>query len=365
MKKLSTKKSALIKILIRSLVNLPTPTSISYIWNWGSLLGIILGVQLLTGLILASYYNPRVNLAFNSVIHIIRDIDQGFIIRFIHINGARIFFILIFSHIRRGLIFSSFKLKTTWLSGVIIIFILIGTAFLGYVLPWGQISFWGATVITNLISAIPYLGGLLVQWFWGGFSIGIATLRRFYILHFLLPFLLRFLVIIHLVFLHETGSNNPITSIPHLDKTPFHPYFTSKDSITAIVILITLLYLSLFNPNILGDAENYNPANPISTPKHIQPEWYFLFAYAILRSIPNKLGGVVALVISIVSLAFLPLFKKTIPSKKVSPLPKLWFWVFSTSFLILTWIGACPVEPPFEQIGKAFSIIYFSILLML
>lgn len=359
MKRLN-KNSHPIKLVVENtLVNLPTPTSISYIWNWGSMLGINLAIQILSGILLSSHYNSRVNLAFERISHIRREVNYGYIMRFLHINGARLFFILAFIHIRRGVNQSSFKYKYTWVSGVVIILILIATAFLGYVLPWGQMSFWGATVITNLLSAIPIVGEGIVKWLWGGFSIGMATLNRFFSLHFLLPFILRAIVLMHLASLHQTGSNQPRGVNPNLDKTPFHPYFSVKDIITAAIIIIFLVIVSILVPLLIGDPENFNPANPLNTPPHIQPEWYFLFAYAILRSIPNKLGGVVALIFSIVALVLLAGVKVRKPSKKFTPATKKMFWAFSSIFIILTYIGACPVEEPFEKTGKLIRVIYF------
>lgn len=348
-----------VNVVKSTLIKLPTPTSISYIWNWGSILGINLGIQIITGILLASHYNSRVDLAFDRIAHISREVNYGFIIRFIHINGARIFFILIFIHVRRRFNQSSYKLTHTWGSGIAIILILIGTAFLGYVLPWGQMSFWGATVITNLLSAIPIVGPITVQWLWGGFSIGIATLNRFFTLHFIIPFILAAIVIFHLASLHQTGSNIPNGINPNTDKIMFHPYFSNKDLITMLVIVLALLVISIVNPLRMGDPENFNPANPLNTPPHIQPEWYFLFAYAILRSIPNKLGGVIALLMSILSLGFLSILKSGKIRKKFIPSGKTLFWAFSALFLILTFIGACPVEAPFEETGKIIRILYF------
>lgn len=359
MRKIKINKHPIRLTIEKTLIDLPTPSSISYIWNWGSMIGINLIIQILTGILLSSHYNPRINLAFERISHITREVNYGYIIRFIHINGARLFFILAFIHIRRGMNQSSFKYTYTWLRGVAIIIILMATAFLGYVLPWGQISFWGATVITNLLSAIPIIGEDIVKWLWGGFSIGIATLNRFFSLHFILPFTLIAIVIVHLASLHQTGSNQPNGINPNLDKTPFHPYFSTKDMITARIILVRLILVSTLIPMIIGDPENFNPANPLNTPPHIQPEWYFLFAYAILRSIPNKLGGVVALLSSILALAALTGVKVYKPTKKFTPASKKTFWMFSSLFLILTYIGACPVEAPFEETGKIIRIAYF------
>nr|AXS65278.1 cytochrome b [Cerambycidae sp. 6 KM-2017] len=354
------KTSPLIKIANNSLVDLPTPSNISSFWNFGSLLGICLIIQIVTGLFLAMHYCPNIEMAFNSVAHICRDINYGWLIRTLHANGASFFFICLYIHIGRGMFYSSYNLKETWLIGVTIFFIVMGTAFLGYVLPWGQMSFWGATVITNLLSAIPYLGTSIVQWVWGGFAVDNATLTRFFALHFLLPFIIAALVLIHLLFLHQTGSNNPLGINSNIDKMPFHPYFSYKDIVGFLIMIMALVILSLYNPYLLGDPDNFTPANPLVTPVHIQPEWYFLFAYAILRSIPNKLGGVIALVMSIAILYVLPFTnKKKISNVKFYPLNKFLFWILVTIILLLTWIGARPVEDPYILIGQILTVLYF------
>jgi len=347
------------------LIDLPAPSSISYIWNWGSILGVTLTIQLLTGLLLASHYNSSVDFAFFSVIHIIRDVNYGWLLRIIHMNGASLFFILIYIHIRRGIIFSAYKNIHTWGSGTMILFLLIGTAFIGYVLPWGQISFWGATVITNLISAVPMIGSIIVQWLWGGFSIGGATLSRFFMLHFLLPFILIAFIIIHLLSLHETGSKSPLGLNPNMDKIKFFPFFTRKDLLRILIFIFMLFLSSLIYSYDSGDPENFNPANPLNTPIHIQPEWYFLFAYAILRSIPNKLGGVLALLASIIIIIILPFKKTNELSIKFIPIKKLIFWLYASTFIILTWIGANPVEYPFETIGQVTRIFYFIFVILI
>lgn len=352
--------SPITKIINNSLIDLPSPRNISSIWNFGSLLGLCLGIQIITGLFLSIHYTARINLAFNRVIHICRDVNYGWLIRTLHANGASFFFICIYIHIGRGIYYRSFKLVHTWLIGVIILFITIATAFLGYVLPWGQISFWGATVITNLLSAIPYLGTTIVQWIWGGFSVDNATLNRFFRLHFLLPFIIAALVIIHLLFLHQTGSSNPLGTNRNIDKIPFHPYFTFKDILGILSIILFLTFISIFIPYALGDPDNFIPANPLVTPIHIQPEWYFLFAYAILRSIPNKLGGVIALVISIAILLFLPfIYNPKFQSKQFYPIRKILFWTILSIVILLTWIGARPVEDPYIIIGQILTILYF------
>lgn len=354
------KESPSIKIINNALIDLPTPSNISAWWNFGSLLGLCLVIQIITGIFLAIHYTANVELAFNRVIHICRDVNYGWIIRTIHANGASFFFICIYAHVGRGLYYSSYNLILTWLVGTVILFAVIATAFLGYVLPWGQISFWGATVITNLLSAIPYLGRTIVQWLWGGFAVDNATLSRFFSLHFLLPFIVTALIIIHLLFLHQTGSRNPLGLNRNIDKIPFHPYFSYKDIFGYIIITSILIYLVLRNPYLLGDPDNFIPANPLVTPIHIQPEWYFLFAYAILRSIPNKLGGVIALLISIVILIFIPFInKKLIKRTSFYPLNKIIFWSFLSIVILLTWIGARPVEDPYIIVGQILTILYF------
>nr|AYR05357.1 cytochrome b [Coleoptera sp. ACP-2013] len=354
------KKSPLLKILNNALIDLPTPSNISTLWNFGSLLGLCLSIQILTGIFLAIHYCPDINIAFNSIAHICRNVNYGWLIRTLHANGASFLFMCLYMHIGRGMYFSSYKLMETWMIGVTIFFLTMGTAFLGYVLPWGQMSFWGATVITNLLSAIPYLGTSIVQWIWGGFAIDNATLTRFFTFHFLFPFIVLALVIIHLLFLHQTGSSNPLGSQSNIDKTPFHPYFTYKDLVGFMIMSFLLIMLTLINPYLLGDPDNFVPANPLITPIHIQPEWYFLFAYAILRSIPNKLGGVIALVMSIAILYFMPFMNnKKIMSTQFYPLNKKLFWMMFTIFILLTWIGARPVEDPYIITGQILTISYF------
>lgn len=350
-----------ISIIKKSLVDLPTPYSISFLWNIGFLLGIILILQIITGLFLSINYIAFVDLSFDSVIHIIRDIDSGWIIRYIHINGASLFFVIIYLHIARGIYFnSSIKLVIVWLSGVIILLARIGTAFLGYVLPWGQMSFWGATVITRIISALPYIGKDLTQWLWGNFSVSQPTLNRFFSLHFLLPLVIVVLVLFHLIFLHKSGSSNPLGISTDLDKIKFFPYFIIKDLTPLIFIFSLLIILICVNPNLLGDVENFNIARVLVTPAHIQPEWYFLFAYAILRSIPSKLGGVLAIVFSILILLTLSIKKNNL-NKKFSPSKKIFFWFFVTLVILLTWIGSNAVEPPFVVIGQFLTLLYFLI----
>lgn len=354
------KYSPIFKIINNLIIDLPSPSNIRTFWNFGSLLGLCLIIQILTGIFLAIHYCPNIELAFNRIAHICRNVNYGWLLRTLHANGASFFFICLYIHIGRGIYYRSYNLKETWLIGVTIFFLTIATAFLGYVLPWGQISFWGATVITNLVSAIPYLGSSIVQWLWGGFAIDNATLTRFFTFHFLLPFIVLALIIIHLIFLHQTGSTNPLGTNRNIDKIPFHPYFIYKDLLGYLIILILLTFLTLYNPYLLGDPDNFSPANPLVTPIHIQPEWYFLFAYAILRSIPRKLGGVIALISSILILYIIPFInKKLYQRNQFYPINKLLFWSFFSIIILLTWIGARPVEDPFILIGQILTVLYF------
>nr|QXG19125.1 cytochrome b [Drosophila bifasciata] len=350
----------LFKIANNALVDLPAPINISSWWNFGSLLGLCLIIQILTGLFLAMHYTADVNMAFYSVNHICRDVNYGWLLRTLHANGASFFFICIYLHVGRGMYYGSFLFTPTWLVGVIILFLVMGTAFMGYVLPWGQMSFWGATVITNLLSAVPYLGLDLVQWVWGGFAVDNATLTRFFTFHFILPFIVLAMTMIHLLFLHQTGSNNPIGLNSNIDKIPFHPYFTFKDIVGFIIMIFLLISLVLINPNLLGDPDNFIPANPLVTPAHIQPEWYFLFAYAILRSIPNKLGGVIALILSIAILMILPFYNLSkFRGIQFYPVNQILFWIMLVTVILLTWIGARPVEEPYVLLGQILTVIYF------
>nr|AII41655.1 cytochrome b [Allopsontus sp. 1 JZ-2014] len=355
------KNHPLFKIANNALVDLPAPVNISSWWNFGSLLGLCLIIQILTGLFLAMHFTANIESAFNSVDHICRDVNNGWLLRTIHANGASFFFICIYLHVGRGIYYSSYLYIHTWMVGVVILFLVMGTAFVGYVLPWGQMSFWGATVITNLLSAVPMIGVDLVQWVWGGFAVDNATLTRFFAFHFLLPFLIAGASMVHLLFLHQTGSNNPLGLVSNSDKIPFHPYFSFKDIVGFIVTLMILTFLTLYSPYALGDPDNFTPANPLVTPVHIQPEWYFLFAYAILRSIPNKLGGVIALVLSILILVILPFtYYSKFRGVQFYPLNQMMFWFMISTITLLTWIGARPVEDPYIITGQTLTVIYFS-----
>nr|AJO67693.1 cytochrome b [Lethenteron kessleri]AJO67694.1 cytochrome b [Lethenteron kessleri] len=348
------------------LVDLPSPANISAWWNFGSLLSLCLILQIITGLILAMHYTANTELAFSSVMHICRDVNNGWLMRNLHANGASMFFICIYAHIGRGIYYGSYLYKETWNVGVILFALTAATAFVGYVLPWGQMSFWGATVITNLISAVPYVGDDIVVWLWGGFSVSNATLTRFFTFHFILPFILAAMTMIHIMFLHQTGSSNPLGINSNLDKIQFHPYFSFKDILGFVILLGVLFMISLLAPNALGEPDNFIYANPLSTPPHIKPEWYFLFAYAILRSIPNKLGGVVALAAAIMILLVIP-FTHTSKQRGIQfrPLAQVTFWILIADLALLTWLGGEPAEYPFILMTQIASTVYFMIFILI
>lgn len=350
----------LIKVINGALIDLPAPVNISIWWNYGSLLGLCLVIQTATGLFLAIHYTSRVDTAFASVVHIIREVNYGWLIRRAHANGASIFFLFIYLHIGRGVYYGSYSIIETWNIGVVIFIVTIATAFIGYVLPWGQIRFWGATVITNLFSAIPYVGTILVEWIWGGFAVDNPTLNRFFALHFILPFVLIALVVVHILFLHQTGSNNPLGINCDSDRIPFHKYYSIKDLLGYAVVIPLFLSILIFSPNLFTDPENFLIANPLTTPIHIQPEWYFLWIYAVLRSIPNKLGGVVALALALLVLFTLP-FTITRNKLRLSfyPVRQILFWGLVRTWLVLTWIGGRPVEAPYVTIGQVATGLYF------
>nr|AHX97797.1 cytochrome b [Elasmosoma sp. QL-2014] len=348
------------KVFSMSLIKLATPVNLTIFWNMGSLLGMCLFIQFLTGLILTMHYTSHIEWSFMSVVHIMQDVNYGWGVRLLHMNGASLFFISVYFHVGRGLYYGSYKLKLVWFMGVLILFLMMGIAFMGYVLPWGQMSFWGATVITNLLSAVPGIGGILVEWLWGGFSVGNATLNRFYTFHFLLPFILLGVVFLHLLFLHESGSSNPIGVKSGFYMIKFHSYFTIKDLVGFLVVAYLLFYVVLEAPYVLGDPENFLEANSMVTPVHIQPEWYFLFAYTILRSVPNKLGGVVALVMSILILFVCSFFNKSDFQSMFSyPISQGYFWSFVNLVILLTWLGGQPVEAPYVALSQVCTCAYF------
>nr|YP_010586480.1 cytochrome b [Pseudoneureclipsis achim]UZZ44281.1 cytochrome b [Pseudoneureclipsis achim] len=349
----------MINSLNKSLINLPSPINLSFLWNYGSLLGLFLSIQIITGLLLSMHYTPNIHIAFDSMNHIYRNMNNGWMYRIMHSNGASFFFLCIYMHIGRGMYYNSFLKKNTWFSGILILFILMATAFLGYVLPWGQMSFWGATVITNLLSSIPYIGNSLTYWMWGGFSINNATLNRFFSFHFIMPFVLTVMMMVHLIFLHEKGSNNPLNINNSFDKIPFNPFFSIKDMLGFILILMIFFSLNTYEPFLLNDSDNFIKANPLNTPPHIQPEWYFLFAYAILRSIPNKLGGVIVPP----NINYNPIhmihWKNNMKNTNSFSFQKTIFWIFINIFLSLTWLGSMPIEYPFIMISQIMSMLYF------
>ena len=361
-------KDYILSILDNHIIDYPTPINITYAWSFGALAGICLVVQIVTGIFLAMHNTPHIDLAFSSVEHIMRDVNNGWLIRYMHANGASMFFIVVYSHIFRGLYYGSYMTprELLWCSGVLIFLLMMATAFLGYVLPWGQMSFWGATVITNLFSAIPFAGPAIVEWLWGGFSIDNATLNRFFSLHFILPFAIAGLVIAHIALLHRDGSNNPLGIDSRSDSIPFYPYAYVKDLFSLIVFIVFFSIFLFYFPNLLGHPDNYIPADPMSTPAHIVPEWYFLPFYAILRSIPDKLGGVAAMGGAIVILFFLPFINTSeVRSSTFRPIYRKLFWFIFADFLLLGWIGQEIVETPYVQIGQIATVFYFFYFLVL
>lgn len=355
-------KNSLLSVVNNHIIDYPTPININYYYGFGSLSGLMLAVQILTGIFLAMHYTPHIDLAFNSVEHIMRDVNYGWLIRYIHANGASFFFIVVYIHMFRGLYYGSYitPREHLWCSGVLIFIAMMATAFMGYVLPWGQMSFWGATVITNLFSAIPYIGKDIVEWLWGGFSVDNPTLNRFFSLHFTLPFVIVGLVLLHLILLHENGSNNPLGIYIKIETTPFYPYFYVKDLFGFIILMFIFSIFIYYYPNTLGHPDNYIPANPMKTPLHIVPEWYFLPFYAILRSIPNKIGGVIAMFGSLLILLTIPFTNSSeIRSTLFRPIFKVLYWLLVVSFLILGWIGQMPVDYPYTEVGIIAMIYYF------
>nr|URW98523.1 cytochrome b [Antarctophthirus carlinii] len=356
---------SLLKKLEFELLHLPSPSNLTYLWNFGSLLGLCLLLQITTGLLLSMHYSSSTDLAFDSIEHIMINVKEGWLIRSAHANGASAMFLFAYLHITRGLYFGSFHTPLPWLSGVLILLLMMLTAFLGYVLPWGQMSYWGATVITNLLSAVPYVGTTFVEWLWGGYSVSNPTLMRFYSIHFISPFILLAVVVAHLFFIHELGSSNPLGTLEDTDKVFFHPVYTSKDLLGYLVFSLAFCFLILEWPQLLLDPVNFSESNPLSTPIHIQPEWYFLFAYTILRVMPTKLGGVVALLFSVAILALLPLKGRLFVPSRFSPFRKGMIIFHSMNFTLLTWLGTMPVDQPFIFVGQASSMFYFIFYILL
>ena len=361
-------KKSLFAVVNNHLIDYPTPINLNYFYGFGSLAGIMLVIQILTGIFLAMHYTPHIDLAFNSVEHIMRDVNNGWLIRYTHANGASFFFIVVYVHIFRGLYYGSYitPRELLWCSGVIIFILMMATAFMGYVLPWGQMSFWGATVITNLFSAVPLIGKDIVDWLWGGFAVDNPTLNRFFSLHFTFPFVIAGAVLIHLILLHEVGSNNPLGLTLKTENIPFYPYFYTKDLFGLMILLFVFFTFIFYYPNTLGHPDNYIEANPMKTPLHIVPEWYFLPFYAILRSIPNKIGGVIAMFGSLLILLTIPYTNSSeIRSTAFRPIFKICYWLLVVSFLLLGWVGQMPVEYPFTEIGVISMIYYFAFFMII
>nr|YP_009114046.1 apocytochrome b [Ahnfeltia plicata]AHB62109.1 apocytochrome b [Ahnfeltia plicata]UAT97981.1 apocytochrome b [Ahnfeltia plicata]UAT98007.1 apocytochrome b [Ahnfeltia plicata] len=361
-------KRPIVSIFNNHLIDYPTPINIHYAWNFGFLASMCLIIQIITGIFLAMHYTPHVDLAFASVEHIARDVNYGWLLRYAHANGASMFFIVVYMHVFRGLYFGSYAKprQWVWVIGVVILLLMIITAFIGYVLPWGQMSLWGATVITNLVSAIPLVGDSIVTWLWGGFAVDNATLNRFFSLHYLLPFVIAAATLVHLAALHQDGSGNPLGVDSNVDKISMYPYFIVKDLLGLVVFILFFSIFIYFSPNLLGHPDNYIEANPMVTPTHIVPEWYFLPFYAILRSIPHKLGGVIAMISAIAILAILPWIHSTeIRSSRFRPIYRLLYWTMLACCLLLGWIGGMPVEEPYVMIGQIASVYYFFYFLVL
>ncbi len=361
-------KKSLFAVVNNHIIDYPTPINLNYFYGFGSLAGIMLAIQILTGIFLAMHYTPHIDLAFNSVEHIMRDVNNGWLIRYTHANGASFFFIVVYVHIFRGLYYGSYitPREALWCSGVVIFILMMATAFMGYVLPWGQMSFWGATVITNLFSAVPLVGKDIVDWLWGGFAVDNPTLNRFFSLHFTMPFVIVGAVLIHLVLLHEVGSNNPLGITLKTENIPFYPYFYTKDLFGLMVLFLVFFTFVFYYPNTLGHPDNYIEANPMKTPLHIVPEWYFLPFYAILRSIPNKIGGVIGMFGSLVILLTIPFTNSSeIRSTAFRPIYKVSYWLLVVAFFLLGWVGQMPVEYPYTEIGVISMIYYFAFFIVI
>ena len=356
------KKSAFLNAVANHLLFYPTPVNVTYAWSFGSLAGLFFSIQIITGIFLAMHYIPHTNEAFDSIIHIMQNVNNGWLIRYAHANGASMIFILMYIHIGRGIYYESYKHRREilWWTGLLIFILMMATAFIGYVLPWGQMSFWGATVITSLVTAVPFVGDNIAHWLWGGFSVGDATLTRFYSIHYTLPFIIIAIVCTHLIILHQEASTNPL-QITIGDKISFYPYFFWKDLFAFNVCLLLYTYLIFFNPNLLGHPDNWIRANPLVTPEHIVPEWYFQPFYAILRSCPSKLGGVVSMGASLLILFILPLYRtiRNPISSNMSPLFRISFWIFVFTFVFLMYLGGQPAVTPYVGASQIFTVYYF------
>ena len=361
-------KDYILSVVNNHIIDYPTPINITYAWSFGFLSGVCLGIQLLTGIFLAMHYTPHIDLAFTSVEYIMRDVNNGWLIRYMHANGASMFFIVVYTHMFRGLYYGSYMAprQALWCSGVVIYLLMMATAFMGYVLPWGQMSFWGATVITSLVTAIPFVGQAILEWLWGGYSIDNATLNRFFSIHYLLPFIISGMAIMHIALLHKDGSNNPLGIESYVDRVSFYPYLAIKDIFSLLVFIVFFSVFLFYYPNLLGHPDNYLPADPMSTPEHIVPEWYFLPFYAILRSIPNKLGGVLGMFGAIVVLLLLPFLNSSkVRSPNFRPIFRVIFWLFLADFVLLGWVGQKDVWPPYVELGQFFTVVYFIFFLVI
>uniref|UniRef100_A0AB39CCA3 Cytochrome b n=1 Tax=Thyasira tokunagai TaxID=3055801 RepID=A0AB39CCA3_9BIVA len=356
----------LISLASASVYRLMAPLNLSFFWNFGSLLGICLVSQIVSGLMLAIHYVPEPSLVFDMVIESSRDIKMGWFMRSVHANGASIFFMLLFTHIGRGMYYGSYTMKKAWIVGWVMFILTMAEGFLGYVLAWGQMSYWGATVITNMFTALPYIGAMLVEWIWGGFVVGSSTLVRFYVIHFLIPFILLVLTVVHLLYLHQVETDGPLGISVDNWKIPFSPYYVWKDILGFVLFLGVLFLVSFLTPDFFLDPVNFMVADEMKTPAHIKPEWYFLFAYAILRAVPSKVGGVVVLLLSVFILLFLPLldYNKSVRSLVFSPLGQLCYWGFVSNFVLLSWVGMSPVHYPFISLGQWFSYVFFAFFFM-
>nr|UVJ66698.1 cytochrome b [Anadara broughtonii]UVJ66710.1 cytochrome b [Anadara broughtonii]UVJ66722.1 cytochrome b [Anadara broughtonii] len=362
--KVIRKRNWFLKILNDNIYDLPCPPNLTIWWNFGSLLGVFLTSQIVTGILLACHYNPSSEEAFSSVVHIMRDVQYGWIIRFVHANGASFFFMFLYAHIGRSLYFGSYLNRAGWNIGVILLFMSMAIAFTGYVLPWGQMSYWGATVIINMFSVIPFFGQSIVEWIMGGYVVCDATLKRFFVFHFLFPLVMILMVVLHLVYLHESGANNPLGV--STCTVPFHPYYTWKDLWGVSVAWFFFSVVCFYFPYLFMDPVNLTPMDSMKTPPHIQPEWYFLFAYSVLRAVPNKAGGIIALIMSVLVLFFLPfLHVGNFKGLSFYPICRLLFWCFVCNFIFLTWVGSMDVEEPFIFAGQVSTVIYFGYFILL